>query len=260
LGLWSAVNVCHRRRRRACPEISRAAKFDGALRAAPWLSLFDTLFGPIVTLLEWSTKQVLLLFSLIQFRKSTSTTTQDSVAESMQAGEHTITLDALTASHRQYVMNLVNLEGKTLKDIYLPWQHVVHVQLPQPVENIDVLVRTSGHTRIPVVQGVEVTGILNAKEFLALRGAGHDNWTLLIRSAIKLQANTLLLTGLPLPQERRMHMAIIYDRATLLGIVTLEDILEEIVGEIYDEADDGRLKRLLATTPRMIGIQSSRTL
>jgi len=230
-----------------------------ALRAAPWLSLFDKIFGPIVTLFEWSTKQVLVLLNLIRFPKFARVTTPEPMQEPLvsEAGEVPLRLETLSSQHRQYVLNLVNLERKNFKDIYLPWQHVVHIQLSQAVEQIKETILASGHTRIPVFEGGDVVGILNTKEFMALRESGGDNWSSLVRPAVKLQANTPLLAGLRLLQERRMHMAVVYAEQTLLGIVTLEDILEEIVGEIYDEDDDGRLRRILSATPRTIGVTPS---
>jgi len=227
-----------------------------ALRAAPWLSLFDKLFGPIVTLFEWSTKQVLALLSLVRFPKFTKASTQEPLQEPQgsDVGDVSVMLQSLSSQHRQYVLNLVNLERKSVKDIYLSWQHVVHVQQAQPVEQIEETILACGHTRIPVFKDQDVIGILNTKEFMALRGSGSDNWSSLVRPAIKLQVNTALLAGLRLLQEQRMHMAIVYAEHTLMGIVTLEDILEEIVGEIYDEDDDGRLRRILSITPRIIGL------
>ncbi len=230
-----------------------------ALRAAPWLSRIDAIFGPIVTLFEWSTRQVLSLLSLMRLRRAGATPYGEASGESNEARETTISLESLSAPHRQYVMNLVNLERKRLKEIYLPWEHVVHAELTQPVDEIEAIILASGHTRIPVVQGQDVVGILNTKEFIALRGAGRDNWASLIRPAIKLEAGTSLVTGLRQLQARRMHMAIVYAEATRLGIVTVEDILEEIVGEIYDEDDDGKLRRLLSTSPRTLGLPSART-
>ena len=227
-----------------------------ALRAAPWLSLFDKIFGPIVTLFEWSTKQVLLLLSLMRFRKSIGARGAEPLHEApeREGGDTTVVLDFLSSQHRQYVMNLVNLERKSARDIYLPWQHVVYVQPTQHVEEIEAVILSSGHTRVPVVKANEVIGVLNTKEFMALRGSRCDEWLPLVRPAIKLQASTPLLASLRLLQERRMHMAVVYAEQKLLGIVTLEDILEEIVGELYDEDDDGKLRRILGSTPRTIGL------
>jgi putative hemolysin len=220
-----------------------------ALRAAPWLCTFDTVLGPIVTLFEWSTKQVLRLLWLLGFGPGTRAFGQVGEAGASGDGE-TIVLDVLSVPHRQYVMNVVKLERKTLKDIYLPWKHVIHVDCTQPLEDIQAIIFSSGHTRIPVMQDRAVHGILNTKEFMALRGAGRDNWMSLVRPPLQLQASTALIAGLRVLQEKRMHMAIVYSGADIVGIVTLEDIVEEIIGEIYDEDDDGRLRRLLAAPAR----------
>jgi putative hemolysin len=216
-----------------------------ALRAAPWLCTFDTILGPIVTLFEWSTKQVLRVLRLVGLGPDTKALDQSGEEGTFGEGE-TIALDVLSVPHRQYVMNLVNLERKSLKDIYLPWKHVVHVDSTQPVEDIQAIILSSGHTRIPVMQGPAVLGILNTKEFMALHGAGRSNWSSLVRPPIRLQTSTALIAGLRLLQEKRMHMAVVYSAQALVGIVTLEDIVEEIIGEIYDEDDDGRLRRLLS--------------
>jgi putative hemolysin len=143
-----------------------------ALRATPWLSLIDKIFGPIVTLFEWSTKQMLGLLSLIHLPSFGRGTTPQSSPEppAGDAGEDSVMLEGLSSQHRQYVMNLVNLERKRMRDIFVPWKHVIHVEPALPAEQVEGIILASGHTRIPVCQGDDVAGILNTKEFMVLRG------------------------------------------------------------------------------------------
>lgn len=216
-----------------------------ALRAAPWLSLSDKILGPLVSLLEWSTKRLLALLSLWSTNRVN--------VEFNEAAEDRVELGSLSTQHRQYVLNLVDLETKRVQDIYLPWGQVITVDVEQTAPEVETVVITSGHTRLPVLKGAAVAGILNTKEFIALRAAGGENWQALVRPVVEFQAKTPLLTGLKLLQDRRIHLGIVYAGRTRLGIVTLEDILEEVVGDIYDEDDEGTLSRILSSSTKARG-------
>jgi putative hemolysin len=213
-----------------------------ALFAAPWLSLIEKILSPIVTVLEWSTKRFLsfLRFVLRQPRGE---------SKESEAADSTVELGLLSTQHRQYVMNLVDLERKRLRDIYLPWDKVTAVDVENAASAVEATIISSGHTRLPVLKEGRVVGILNTKEFATLRASGRKDWGSLIRPVVELQADTPLLTGLRLLQERRRHMGVVYSAKERLGVVTLEDILEEVVGEIYDEDDDGAILRLLSSDP-----------
>jgi magnesium and cobalt exporter, CNNM family len=219
-----------------------------ALATAPWLSLFDRVLGPLVTVFEWSTRGLLFLFRL-------ATGSQTGMrGEDSQQG--TVELDLLSSQHRQYVMNLVDLERKRVRDIFLPWKQVVTAQVHQSAHEIQTTLLASGHTRLPVMDGEPLVGILHAKEFFALHASGAENWLSLVRPAVQLEDTLPLLSGLRVLQDHHVHMGIVYSGRTRLGIVTLEDILEEVVGEIYDEDDDGALKAILTSSPKTKGYWS----
>jgi putative hemolysin len=90
-----------------------------------------------------------------------------------------------------------------------------------------------------------VIGIINAKEFLAYQKSGKTDWLPLLRSALKITDSTPILSALQLMQENRAHLMIIYKGLSKVGIITMEAIFEEIIGDIYDEDDDGTLQRIL---------------
>jgi len=218
-----------------------------ALGIAPWLSFFDRVLGPLVTLFEWSTRALLTLFRV---------KTGGQTVRGEEAQQGTVELGLLSSQHRQYVMNLVDLERKRVRDIFLPWKHVVTLDVHLSAREVETRILASGHTRLPVLDGETLVGILNAKEFFALRASGAENWPSLLRAAVQLQEHMPLLSGLRVLQEHRVHMGIVYSDGTRLGIVTLEDILEEVVGEIYDEDDDGALKAILTSSPKTKGYWS----
>src|SRR5690606_15240320 len=99
----------------------------------------------------------------------------------------------------------------------------------------------TGYTRFPVFDNGRVTGILHTKEFVTLKESGETQWHSIIRMTLKVLPTDSALGVLRMMQERRNHMAVVFSPlGEILGIITMEDILEEIVGEIYDEDDDER--------------------
>lgn len=212
-----------------------------ALYSARWLQALDTVFLPLVDLLEWSTKKVLSLF----FPKSR--------AHMPSTSTETVELDQLSSQARQYVLNLVGLEKKRVRDIALPWAQVDHVFIMQTIGEVEAVALRSGHTRLPVIADGQVFGIINTKELIALIKSGSDKWIQIVRPMSRVQEYETLLKALRQMQEKRSHLSAVFAGTSLVGIVTMEDILEEVIGEIYDEDDDGALKRILSAPSRLRG-------
>ncbi len=210
-----------------------------ALTATRWLVTLDNVFLPIVDLLEWSTKRVLKIF----FPKGKQPVPSNQLSSMVE-------LEGLSSQTRQYILNLVGIEKKRVREVMLAWQHVDHIYLSQTVQDVEAVALRSGHTRLPVVSGEDVHGIVNTKELLALVKSGEGNWSQIVRPISRVNDADTLLKALRQMQEKRSHLSAVYQGQTLVGIVTMEDILEEIIGEIYDEDDDGALRRILTTSVR----------
>lgn len=208
-----------------------------ALWAAPWFQAFDRLLGPVVDIFETATKKILQLFP---------------ARPVAQDGQGVVfDLESLSVTSQQFAMNIAAIEKKRVRDIMLPWDQVSRVNSGMTPQQVEEIVVACGHTRLPVIHEGKILGLLNTKEFSALRRAGRDQWLDLIRDIQFFQATTPVVSALKLLQARRRHMAIIIEGESVLGIITLEDVVEEVIGEIYDEADDGAVRKILSTAPQL---------
>lgn len=212
-----------------------------ALVSAAWLERLDTVFLPIIDFLEWATKKILAVF-FPKSRSGGSPTVSD-----------TVELGQLSQQARQYILNLVGVEKKRVRDVMLPWSQVDHVFFSQTVAEVETMALRSGHTRLPVIAEGQLYGIINTKELNALVSSGSDKWTQIVRPMSRVFESDSLFKALRQMQEKRSHLSAVFNGDDLTGIVTMEDILEEVIGEIYDEDDDGALRRILSSAGRMRG-------
>jgi CBS domain containing-hemolysin-like protein len=142
------------------------------------------------------------------------------------------------------IVGATHLRQLTASDVMLPRQQVVLLSEEMSPGEIIAIARQSGHSRFPFSPGNDldqVTGVVIIKELLYWL---HDHpgetidWPTLVREPIVVPETMSLLALLRTFQDARRHMAIIVDEyGDVEGIVTLEDVLEEIVGEILDESD-----------------------
>lgn len=209
-----------------------------ALLAANGLYIGEKILSPVVTILEKSTNIVVKIFS---FGGSKDTTPHP----------HDIVMEDLPQQTKQYVVNLVSADKKVAREIMLPWSEVIFVRKGDVIEDIETIIMNSRHTRLPVLDDEnEVIGLLNTKEFLATRGSGTMEWQNLIRPILKFKSFEPLFKILLKMQEQKTHIAVIYDRLQYVGLVAMEDIFEEIIGDVFDEDDDGLIKKILASKSR----------
>jgi putative hemolysin len=142
---------------------------------------------------------------------------------------------------KEMLANVFEIGATRVRSVMIPRMEVTAVEVDAPVREILDLVQKTNYSRIPVYRQNfdNILGILNVKDLLQkLGGDGEINLKVMLRPAHFVPDMATLEAVLHQMQSMHLHMAIVVDEfGGVEGIVTLEDLLEEIVGEIRDEHD-----------------------
>lgn len=167
-----------------------------------------------------------------------------SVDDLSQALELT-TNDDTTQDEQKILEGIVKFGNTNVKQIMKPRMDVVCIDVAWDYKKILDIILDSGYSRIPVYEDNfdNVKGVLYIKDLLPHIDATDDfNWNALMRESFFVPENKKIDDLLKEFQDKKIHLAVVVDEfGGTSGIITLEDVIEEIVGEISDEFDDDEL-------------------
>jgi gliding motility-associated protein GldE len=203
-----------------------------AFHTVPVLSIMEKLFGPFVSLLVNST-------SIVNSRLAKHNRTNISMDELSHALE-------LTSNSRDedtdILEGIIKFGNIQVVDIMTSRVDMVVVDIKANYKQLLDIIIESGYSRIPVFGGTRdnIKGLLYSKDLLPhLDKPANFRWQSLVRQAYYVPETKMIDDLLLEFQENRVHLALVVDEyGGTSGLVTLEDILEEIVGDISDEYDD----------------------
>lgn len=210
---------------------------EGIARLVAWpmraLAVFS---APFVHLLSASTEGILR-----PLLRLAGIDARESAAQEMSPEEiRTVILESskfMPKKHVSILMNLFELGDITVQDIMIPRSRIESVTLEEGMEKVSHQLATSHHMRLPVFRNHEgeVAGVLHLRRILGPLHAGAlDEATVqeVLDDPYYVPASTTVLTQLQYFQENRERIALVVDEyGELMGLVTLEDILEEIIGK-----------------------------
>lgn len=148
--------------------------------------------------------------------------------------------DVIGAESRVMLERVIRMADMSARDVMVATPRMDLVNIDAPFEDLLRLVITTAHSRFPVYQGERdnIIGILMAKDLLKLQRAPELNIRALLRPAVFVPESKGLNDLLREFRGNRNHLAIVIDEfGRVAGLVTIEDVLEQIVGEIEDEFD-----------------------
>ena len=163
-----------------------------------------------------------------------------SVGELEQALELTQD-DDRTDEQQKILSGIVNFGSTDVKQIMTPRLDAVSATLDTPFSELMEIIRDSGFSRIPVCESNldEIVGVLYVKDLIPHLGSNSYDWKGLVRSPFFVPEMKKIDDLLQEFRTKKIHMAIVVDEyGGTSGLITLEDIIEEIVGEISDEFDE----------------------
>ena len=209
-----------------------------ALWVAGPVNGFARAAGPLITLMNGSSGWFL---RRLGYRADAEESEVHTVAELRLLVEDTEEAGLLDPDQADMVLNVFGLANKTVRDCMVPLERMVGLALNSPPEKVLEVARLGAHTRMPVFDGSldNIVGIVNTKDLFFLFSTSG---VVLLEDA--LYPATFLDPAEPIANAfklfRKSHrpMAVVRDEAGKVhGLITLEDVLEEIVGDIEDEHD-----------------------
>ena len=141
---------------------------------------------------------------------------------------------------QELIENVLKIKGTVVKEIMIPEINISSLNETQNLQEIISVINETRHSRYPVYDGnnAKVIGILHVKDLIEIIGSSNDEFNIneLIRE-VKIVPETKSVTSMLEDFKKdRAHLAMVIDEyGMLVGLITIEDILEEIVGEIEDE-------------------------
>jgi magnesium and cobalt transporter len=163
---------------------------------------------------------------------------KDELIESLADAEHR---ELIEPESRAMLEGVIRMADMTAGDVMVAAPRMDLLDINAEYDDLLALVIATGHSRFPVYDGERdnIIGILMAKDLLKLQRAPEINLRILLRPAVFVPESKGLNELLRDFRSNRNHLAIVIDEfGTTAGLITIEDVLEEIVGEIEDEFDD----------------------
>lgn len=197
-----------------------------------FLNIILKILTPIVFLFSWWQKFVYKIFKPSDDRGITEEELITIVEEAEYEGE-------IDQHESELIRSAIEFNDMSAEDILTPRVDIVAVSVSDSMEEISKVFTDSGYSRIPVYEDSvdNIVGILHEKDFYSLK----DEKTIREMMSVPLCVVPATQLGvlLKLLQKTKNHMAVVMDEyGGVSGIVTMEDILEELVGEIWDEHDE----------------------
>lgn len=170
--------------------------------------------------------------------EETPTVTEDELYDIIETFVEENDIDEET---EELVQNAIEFSERTARAVMTPWEKVLHIHEHDSNEQVLEKIRHSTFSRLPVVNDEGwVVGTLSIRAFLK---ANYKKETFSVRqimsSATMINDSTPVDDLLSALSANRTHIAYVQSMGKILGIITVEDILEELVGEIYDETEGG---------------------
>ncbi len=230
------------------------------LIAAP-LDLFIRLTSPLTWVTSRIARFVLVPFSGGEEQESAAVEPEDLVALAQVGGEAG-TLEDMT----QHILHgAYEFAVSSVRDVMVPRHEMISLPVDAGIDGFMKAISESGHTRIPVYgENLEdILGTLHAKDLLHRPGcpAKIEDLNDILRPAVFVPESTNLGQALTQMQDSKSEMVFVVDEyGGLEGLVTLKDLIEELVGEIADEHDNKRRRRVDMIRPGALVADASVTL
>ncbi len=196
-----------------------------------------TLLKPVVYALD-AVANVLVRATGVQPRNEVISTFSREEVEAMVDESHVEGL--LDEGEYERLAGALDFTSRTVTDVLLPLKGIDTVDRGARASDVEVVCANTGYSRFPVVgDGGELVGYLHIKDVLQSDPHGRarmveDKW---IRPFATVRADDTLVTALQVLQAKGAHMArVVDDEGVVVGVATLEDVIEELVGEIRDAA------------------------
>ncbi|GGD05062.1 HlyC/CorC family transporter [Aquisalinus flavus] len=214
-----------------------------AMLVARPMRIVVTLFAPVTAVVQWIVRSSLRTFGLDVSRQADVLSVSDEIKGALDLHHEEGQIDK---EARDIIRGALELDDIRVEEIMLHRKQIEMLDISLPVDEIISAMMNSNHTRIPLWKddSDNIVGVLHAKDLLrALWSAKMDTSRIDIASLAMepyfVPETTTLQEQLDAFKLTQQHFALIVDEyGALMGLVTLEDILEEIVGEIEDEYDE----------------------
>jgi CBS domain containing-hemolysin-like protein len=228
-----------------------------ALKISIPLRIFYFVFKPFISLLNGFANLILRLFRIKPIGEHGIHTEEELkliIAESEEGG-------AIESSERELIQNVFEFDNRIVKQVMVPRIKISGIKSNTPLKEAVQVIFNEGYTRYPLYERNldEIAGVVHAKDvFQAFWEKSDKPLTALARKAYYITENKPIDELLREFQRTKVQIAIaVNEYGGTVGIVTLEDILEEIVGEIQDEHDQevqivtraGNVYKVIATSP-----------
>jgi len=183
---------------------------------------------------------ILMLIKISQAFKNNKRELLESSKEELNKAM-SLTIDKSTSKEEKDILKgIINFGSIKVKEIMKSRVDIVAFEIDESFEKISELINKSGYSRIPVFKETidNIEGVLYVKDLLPHLNDKNFDWTKKIRPAFFVPENKNIDVLFKDFQEKRVHLSLVIDEyGGVSGLVTLEDIIEEIVGDIKDEFD-----------------------